>query len=213
MIDDLCRLYGSFLAEEYLRKLLDVACGSSHGTDELVGYLFGLSLIPEHIATEEWLPGPLKEQVRLRHLDSYECFLLSLLERIRVLNMNGKLSCPFDFTESLTGEELFLQLRHVTPWTFGLWQAMKLRYDFFWPEEKDCVDDEADLEHCERYVCLRTIQGIAEPEAYLDELASADPDKDRDDEALMAATLSILHSAVSYMQGIGLSASPKNPER
>jgi len=210
MIDDFCHLYGSFLTEEDLRKLLDMSCGSSHGTDELVGYLFGLSLIPEHIASEEWLPGALKEKAHLRHLNSYEGFLLSLLEGIRVLNRNGKLTCPFDFTESLKGEEWILQVRHVMPWTNGLWQAMKLRYDFFWPEEEDCVDDEADLKYCERYVCLRTIRGIAEPEAYLDELASANPDRERDDEALMAATLSILHGAVSHMQQIGLSASPRS---
>jgi len=211
MIDDLSSLYGSFLTEEDLRKLLDVACGSFHETDELVGYLFGLSLIPEHMAIEEWLPGPLKEKMRIWYPETHGGFLSSLLECLRGLNNNGKLLCPFDFTETLAREEWLLQVRHVFPWTFGLWQALKLRYEFFWPDqEPDIDDDKAMNDYSERYVCLRTIQGIAEPEAYLDELASADPDKERDDETLMAVTLSILYGAVSHMQKIGLSASPKS---
>jgi uncharacterized protein len=184
-----------------LTKLLSriVDPDDAFNREELHGFLFGLAILPELIRPSEWLPIAFGEEMmefeNEAEAEELMRYLFIICNRFYSENHDGKLFFPFNMDALKTGE-----LGRIRDWTYGLYQAMLLRYEIW---EFDSRDEATLTEEDQEIVTsLGIIISIAAPESIPEVFNKTehDPETNDSDLELEATLFALLPDAVATVQ-------------
>lgn len=132
--------------------------------DGILGLLFGLAIIPEHIMPSEWFPRLFGVSgAEFEEKDDVEKWMGSLLSAYkRVLGDNdaGTLGFPFDLTALREEDPARMQ-----EWALGVFRAMSMRPGI-WGLDRDEIEQTEDDRRITDACCV--IFGLARPETIPD---------------------------------------------
>jgi uncharacterized protein len=184
-----------------LTKLLSRVVDSvdAFNLEELHGFLFGLAILPELIKPSEWLPIVFGEDMMEFESEAEAKELMGHLfiicNKFYSENHDDKLFCPFSI-DSLKRADI----SRMHDWTYGLYQAMLLRYEIWGlgdRDEEDFTEDDQEFASS-----LAIILGVAKPE-HISELFGKeghDQGTNDNDLELEATLLALLPDAVATVQ-------------
>ncbi len=209
------------IAKTLLKELLTLLAVPEHalGPHELMGFMFGLAILPEPIPDEEWLPAVCGESLADKAAVNRSRTLRRVLKEIHAVFLAEKQRDALQFPyriETLMERDL----EDILKWVAGFDEALALRPEIWEPE---IGPDFSRQQQEEVFFSMLVIQGLVDPveimsffeelpdDVFADAFVSFTPQDDNRELQVQAFLLATLPLAVQTLQEHAASLEASTP--